>query len=311
MSADSPRIAAIGECMIELSDTGDGRLSLAYGGDSLNTSVYLARLGAAVDYVTALGDDAYSEAMLAFWRAEGIGTRHVRRLPGRLPGLYTIRTDAAGERSFYYWRSAAAARDVLKEDDGRLAEVLPGYDVLFLTGVTLSILDEASREKLFAILEAAKERGARIAFDSNYRPRGWSGPAAARGAFERLARLADIVLPSLDDETALFGDADAAAVAARYAGWGAAEVAVKDGLRACTYRCGEESGTVAAESVAEVVDTTAAGDAFDAAYLAARLDGLEPDAAVRRGHRLAAAVIGHRGAVIPAAAMPSFDDEGA
>jgi len=308
MPVASARVAAIGECMIELSDLGDGRMTLAYGGDSLNTSVYLARLGVTVDYVTALGDDPYSDAMLAFWRREGVGTRHVRRLAGRLPGLYAIRTDEAGERSFFYWRSASAARELLRDEGGAVSDTLPNYGVLFLTGVSLSILDPESRERLFGIVEAARENGARIVFDSNYRPRGWPEPAGARAAFERMGRLTDIALPSLDDERALFGAGDAAAVAARYAGWGVGEIAVKDGAGDCHWRLGDEKGSVAAEPVSRVVDTTAAGDAFDAAYLAGRLAGLAPPAAVRRGHRLAAAVIGHRGAVIPASAMPTMED---
>jgi 2-dehydro-3-deoxygluconokinase len=309
MSNAALRIAAIGECMIELSDLGDGRFSLGFGGDSLNTAVYLARLGCAVDYITALGDDPYSEAMLEFWRCEGIGTAHVRRLAGRLPGLYTIRTDAKGERTFHYWRSASAAREMFRGEDGERLAAVFGYDVLFLTGVSLSILDQASRERLFAALSAAHAEGALTAFDSNYRPRAWPDAASARATFERAARLVDIALPSLDDEAALFGEAKAEDVAARYAAWGVREVAVKDGPRACHLRHAGGSVEVPADRVDTVVDTTAAGDAFDAGYLSARLGGQAPDVAARHGHRLATAVIGHRGAVIPAAAMPSLDDE--
>ena len=111
------RIASIGECMVELRHRSPAELTLAFGGDTLNFAVYLARLtreqGIEVDYVGALGDDAYSDAMLAMWRAERIGTGLVARLKGRLPGLYTIRTDIRGERSFTYWRSASAAREML------------------------------------------------------------------------------------------------------------------------------------------------------------------------------------------------------
>ena len=107
------RVACIGECMIELSEHADGSLTRSYGGDTLNTALYMARLGTPVDYVTALGDDGWSDEMLAAWQAEGIGTGKVLRLPGRLPGLYVIQTDPAGERRFQYWRdSAAGARPV-------------------------------------------------------------------------------------------------------------------------------------------------------------------------------------------------------
>lgn len=208
MPDSNGRVRSIGECMIELSDLGEGRLSLAYGGDTLNTAVYLARLGVPVDYVTALGDDPWSEEMLAFWRAEGVGTELVQRLPGRLPGLYMIRLGDGGERSFWYWRSASAARDMLTAGEpDRLAAALPSSRLVYFSGITLSILDEASRARLLDIAQRAKSEGALIAFDSNYRPRGWPDASAARAAIEAGFRLADIGLPTFDDEKQLAGDA--------------------------------------------------------------------------------------------------------
>jgi 2-dehydro-3-deoxygluconokinase len=100
------RVAAIGECMLELRHRDERLLELAFAGDSFNTALYLARCNPrerlTVDYVTALGTDPYSAAMLQSWREEGIGTGAVALLPGKLPGLYFIRTDAVGERSFFY-----------------------------------------------------------------------------------------------------------------------------------------------------------------------------------------------------------------
>ena len=107
------RLAALGECMIELRHAGANDFVQGFSGDTLNTAIYLSRLlgadDARVDYVTALGDDPYSERMIAAWRAEGLGTNLVARLPGRLPGLYVIRTDSKGERSFHYWRGESAS----------------------------------------------------------------------------------------------------------------------------------------------------------------------------------------------------------
>ena len=76
------RVASIGECMIELSHAGNGWLARSWGGDTLNTAVYLARLGVAVDYVTALGDDPLSDEMLQAWQVEGVGTGLVVRVLG-------------------------------------------------------------------------------------------------------------------------------------------------------------------------------------------------------------------------------------
>ncbi len=302
------KVASIGECMIELRHRSELELELGFGGDTLNFAVYLARLcrGAdvGVDYVTALGDDPYSDAMLAGWRAEGIGCDLVARLPGRLPGLHTIRTDAQGERTFTYWRSASAARDVLKGAHGaRFVEALAGYDLLHLSGITLSILDAAQREALTALADRIRAQGGRVVFDSNFRPAGWPDRDEARAAFDAMLRRVALALPTLDDDQVLFGVADAEASARRLHGLGVPEVAVKLGADGCWLSSDGRGAPVAAEPVARVVDSTAAGDSFNAGYLAARLAGAGPDAAALQGHRIAARVIAHPGAIIPAAAM--------
>ena len=202
------RVACIGECMIELSELSDGRLSRTYGGDTFNTAVYLARLGIAVDYVTALGDDPFSDEMLVGWRQEGVGTAHVLRLPGRLPGLYLIRRDARGERSFYYWRDRAPARELFAlPETPSIIEALIGYDFLYLSGITLSLYSETGRERLFEALERTRARGGCIAFDTNFRPHGWPERTVAQAAYCRAFGYADLVLASTEDLELLFGSA--------------------------------------------------------------------------------------------------------
>lgn len=314
------RVAAIGECMIELTEAGEGAgdgggegtMRRGFGGDTLNTAVYMARLGAAagiaVDYVSALGDDPYSDALVAAWEAEGIGTRLVARLPGRLPGLYAIRNEPNGERSFWYWRSASAARDMLAEPHGEAAlTALKAYELIYVSGITLSILEEDARERLLEGLSAARVAGARIAVDTNWRPRNWPDPGAGRLWTTKLYRLADIALPSLDDQAGLFGDSHPAIAAERLLNLGVREVVVKDGARPSFIAGHGLRDWVAAEVVDRPVDTTAAGDSFNAAYLTARLAGRSQIAAAEAGHRLAATVVRHRGAILPADAMPVLD----
>jgi 2-dehydro-3-deoxygluconokinase len=297
------RVACIGECMIELRQICGNQLSRGFGGDTLNTAVYLARLGVAVDYITALGDDPISDEMVAGWNAEGVGTKLVARLPGKLPGLYMIETDAAGERRFYHWRESSAARSLMnlpQTDD--ILGALGGYDMVYLSAITLSLYDESGRGRLLAALERARRRAVRIAFDTNFRSRGWPDLAFARRAYQDAFAISDIVLASTEDLSALYPGASNDEL---LAGIAAGEAVMKLAEPACIVRFGDSAQLVEADPVREkVVDTTAAGDSFAAAYLAARLAGSDPVAAARAGHRLAGAVVCHRGAIIPLPAMP-------
>ncbi len=311
MADKKKRVACIGECMIELAHRGPADLQLGFGGDTLNTAVYLSRLAhnqdIAVDYVTALGDDAYSDAMLAFWRDEGLGTDLVTRLPGRLPGLYTIRTDASGERSFTYWRERSAARDLLKGGRAKaLREQLRTCDLIYLSGITLSILDQPQRDELIELVDAVRNGGGKIAFDGNFRPAGWASPDEARLCFDALLSRTDIALPTFDDEQKLMATAEPAAVAKRLHKLGVEQVVVKLGAEGCLLSSGDGAEVVTTIPIEQVTDSTAAGDSFNAGFLAGLLHGKTPRSAALDGHRLAAEVLRHRGAIIPREAMPEL-----
>lgn len=300
------RVACVGECMVELSEGPDGSLTRSFGGDTLNTALYLARLGVPTDYVTALGTDPFSDAMLAAWEQEGIGTGLVQRVPGALPGLYLIRTDDAGERQFFHWRDSAPVRQLFRTPLPTIEAALCQAGVVYLSGITLSLFGDDGRERLFQMLACARQQGARIAFDTNFRFRGWPDPAAAREVYERAFRVSDIVLASVEDHALLFGTAESQAVLDRLRVAGVLEAVVKLAVPACHVMAEGITAIIEATPVLDVVDTTAAGDSFAAAYLAARLSRCSPADAARAGHTLAGAVVRHRGAIIPLAAMPAI-----
>jgi 2-dehydro-3-deoxygluconokinase len=297
------KVACIGECMVELKQADGGLFSRGYGGDTLNTAVYLARLGVGADYVTALGDDSLSDEMIAGWVAEGVGTGRVVRLPGKLPGLYMIQTDDKGERRFFHWRDSAAARSLMDlPQTPEILNALAGYDVIYLSAITLSLYGREGRARLFAALKGARESGARFAFDTNFRARGWPDLDVARAVFQEAFAAADIVLASTEDLLPLYPGESNEALLARIPG---AEVVLKLAEPASIVRLEGALYPIKAKPVeAPVVDTTAAGDSFAAAYVAARLVGADPIEAARAGHRLAGVVVCHPGAIIPGAEMP-------
>ncbi|MDF7649312.1 sugar kinase [Pantoea sp. Acro-805] len=304
-------IAIIGECMIELSEKGEN-IKRGFGGDTLNTAVYLARQSDSqqlqVNYVTALGTDSFSDQMIAAWQQEQVQTQLIQRLDNKMPGLYFIETDDHGERTFWYWRNDAAARFWLDspESDAICAQ-LAQHDYLYLSGISLAILPTASREKLMALLSACRQNGGKVIFDNNYRPRLWADKASAQQAYAEMLRHTDMAFLTLDDEHLLWGEQPLEAVIARTREAGVQEIAIKRGADSCLVAIGDEPlREVAAIKLSKekVIDTTAAGDSFSAGYLAVRLAGGSAEDAAARGHLTASTVIQHRGAIIPLAAMP-------
>jgi 2-dehydro-3-deoxygluconokinase len=300
MSQPPTRIVSVGEVMIEMARGGDGRFSQGCGGDTFNTAVYLARHGLDVAYATALGDDRYSDAIAALATAEGVGSDLILRLPNRLPGLYLIETDEAGERSFHYWRDTSPARDLFELADwNRIAEGLLNARLIYFSGITLSLYSNAGLGRFLAILEVARGNGAKIVFDGNYRPRGWKGDIQrTRTVFMETLKRVDIALPTFDDEVLLWGDASPEATVERMQAFGIAEIAIKNGPNSALVAAGGERDYVPVPEVVVPLDTTAAGDSFNAAYLAARLSGEKPVDAAAAGHRLASEVVRHRGAIM-------------
>ena len=298
------KVAAIGECMIEFSQSADGAFHRGFGGDTLNTALYLSRLGVDASYVTALGDDALSEAMLTSWQSEGIKTDLVTRVAGRLPGLYMIERDARGERTFLYWRDRAPARELFDRADAPLLDRLARFDWLYLSGISLSLYGDSGRTRLRELLATTRRNGGKVAFDGNYRPRGWTDKATARRAFEDILPLIDLAMPTFEDEQALFGDDSLQQCVDRLRAVGIGEIVVKRGAQGCVVATGGDCIDVPPPHVVQPVDTTAAGDSFNAAYLAARINGATPPEAALAGHRLAGAVIQSTGAVIARERMP-------
>jgi 2-dehydro-3-deoxygluconokinase len=293
------RIVSIGECMVELAPTGDGHFALGYAGDTFNTAWYLRRLlpEAAVDYLSAVGEDAVSARMLDFLASEGIGTTHIRRLRDRSVGLYLIQVDK-GERSFAYWRSTSAARN-LADEPKVLAAGLAGARLAYLSGITLAILAPEPRAALLAALRMARAAGTLVAFDPNIRPALWPDADVMRRALTEGAAHADIILPSFDDEAQHFGDATPEATARRYAAAGAELVVVKDGPNPVVSLQAEGLDTHPLPAPAATpVDSTAAGDSFNAAFLSAWLQDKPLAQAVSAGAALAAKVIAAPGALV-------------
>lgn len=308
------KIALLGECMIELNGEPFGNMRQTYGGDTLNTATYLARVSSPqqikVNYVSALGTDKLSQGMLQHWQADGINTDWVLLDENRSAGLYLIQLDKQGERTFLYWRNQSAARYLLQHKDyAHVLSALKEMDMLYLSGISLAILPENDRTLLIQQLAELKKAGVKIAFDSNFRPKLWDSLAQARNCYQALLPLVDIALVTFDDEEMLWADKNEQETVARLTAQGIPTIIVKQGKCGAIFQQNGEQQFVPTVPVENVVDTTSAGDSFNAGFLAGYLQGKPLEVCCRQGNQLAGIVIQHKGAIIDKAATAHLSEK--
>jgi 2-dehydro-3-deoxygluconokinase len=303
MSSDKARAVCVGEVLIELARGADGRFALSCGGDTFNTSVYLARAGLDVAFATALGDDPYSDSIVALAAAEGLSPKLIFRAPGKLPTLCLVESGPRGGRVVRYWGEDAPARELFERPDWMLvAQEMVTARLVYFSGITLSLYSNNGVGRFLALLEAARQQGAKIAFDGNFRPRGWKGDLSrTRAVFMEALKRVDIALPTFDDEAVLWGDPSPETTVARLQAFGIGEIVVKNGPNSALVASAGAQQFVPVPEVMVPVDPTAAGDGFNAGYLAARLTGAAVAEAAAAAHRLAGDVIRHPGALVPRA----------
>jgi len=307
-------IALLGEVMLELcpaqAEPGDAPRAFTMGvaGDTYNCAYALAQLGLAVQYQTALGTDPYSDKILSHAQAAGLAMHWVPRLDGEQPGLYIIDNDEQGERTFHYWRAQSAARQLLSDEQGilTLLEPLGSAPRLMLTGITLALCSEASLQQLLGWLQTYRAGGGLVIFDNNYRPRLWGSAQQAHCACQQVLELTDIYLPSLDDALLMAGSHDRAQQLDNLTSLGVAEVVVKAAADKVTLLFSGQVESIELPQIKAPLDTSGAGDSFNAAYLAARIRGCDPVSSVKFAAQLAAQTIMHRGALLPEASWPAL-----
>jgi 2-dehydro-3-deoxygluconokinase len=289
---------SIGECMVELRPVEDGHLRRGFAGDAYNTAVYLKRSAPDIDvaFLTATGDESLSSAMMATWRSEGISDRLVFRIPGERPALYMIETDDKGDRKFHYWRGQTPAKQWLRmllASGG--AELLNKADLVYVSGISLAILNPADRMAAIQLLDRLE---AKVAFDPNIRPTLWGSMDEARLMFESMAKAADILLPSRQDYQLMYGMDDPDEQLRFTMSLTQGEIALTCDEDGCRLRVGADIVALPTQAVT-VVDTSGAGDSFNGAYLAARLKDQDPMQAAKAGLEMAAKVVAQPGAIIP------------
>ena len=293
-------ILGIGECMIELSSAGENLWRQGFAGDVFNALWYaqaLAQSKIGVAFYTSVGTDQISDQLLDFIETAGISCSDAPRVAGRVPGLYSIHLDGV-ERSFSYWRETSAAR-LMMQYPQQLWTKVAAADLIYFSGISLAILSADDAAAFLSGLRTHLKPGALVAFDPNIRPHLWDDAKRMKQVISDAGALSDIVLPSFDDEKSTFGDATPRDTALRYQSLGASHVVVKDGENPTLLLHNGEFASFPVAPTTGVVDTTAAGDSFNGAYLSEVLKGRPLAEAICTAQNCAAKVVCTKGALVP------------
>jgi len=298
-----PDLLCLGEAMVEFNqgsghDSEGARYLQGFGGDTSNCAIAAARLGARVGYVTAVGCDPFGDWLIDLWRREAVDDRTVARSVEAQTGIYFVTHGPSGH-AFTYFRSGSAASRVSPETLPHTA--LSAARILHVSGISQAISDTAC-DAAFAAMQAVRQAGGKISYDTNLRLKLWSLDRA-RAVIHAAIAQADIALPSLEDAVQLTGLTQPDAIVDFYLRLGCPLVVLKCGENGPLVATADRREAIAGHAV-KSVDATGAGDVFGGAFLARTLAGDDPFLAARFANAAAAISTTGYGAVAP---IPTSD----
>jgi len=294
------RVVSLGEPMLEFNAATVGRLrdsstfTRGWGGDTSNFAVAIARLGEVAGYICRVGDDEFGKCFLDMWRREGVDTSHVIVEEGGFTGVYFISVKDGGEHDFTYYRRGSAASHLSPADLD--LDYIKMAKAFHSSGISQAI-SRSSREAVFRAMEVAKEAGVLVSYDPNIRPKLWP-LNVARPVVMRTIRLADVVMPSMEDLKTLLGSASPEEALRLILKRGPKTVAIKLGAGGCIVASGGKTVRAPGFKVTPV-DTTGAGDAFDGAVIVGLLQGWALEDVAEFANAVGALTTLGRGAVEP------------
>ena len=298
--------------MIELNgdisslENNSSNIKINFGGDTYNSAVYFSRLTnnkTNTFYSTALGKDNFSKKMISRFKNENIKCDYIRTDGENPPGLYSIEINKKGERSFSYWRDQSPSKYIFLGSKGKkLVKDINNADVFYYTGISAGILDEKQRKDLIKIGSTATICG----FDFNYRSQLHYNKKVSQLLFNEINNRVDIHFVSFDDARELFKIKNPLEIFEI--------INEKKNLILIRYKNSiifknkqQEIKTVTVPH-GEVVDTTAAGDAFNGSFLAIMNNNknVPVEENILISHSVTREVIKHRGAIISKNKMPKI-----
>ena len=290
-------ICAIGECMIEMTNVEKELYNYSVAGDTLNFTSYLDQSIFNKFYLTAIGTSDINKGVISFFKKKKINTDLVKKISSKEIGLYLIKNTKRGEKKFYYWRDDSAANLFFNHISKSLFIKKYTFDYIYLTGITLSILDFKNIDKFITNLSVLRKKNSKIIFDFNIRIKRWSK--------KNLNLYLNKILPNID---ILFCSGEDLVCWKKNNNIKTFQYILKKfNIYHAIYRKNEEYNysfyknkkyMIKNKPIKKVVDTSGAGDGYNAAYLSSFIISNNPQIALNEASKIGAKIVMKKGAIV-------------
>ena len=307
-----PRVIAIGEILVDFVSTKPGphiealAFEKFFGGAPMNTIVGVSRLGVSAGAIAAVGDDQFGKFLIEELKRNDVGISGVRVKKGRRTTIaFVANKPVSGERSFLFYRkpwTVETADSALSPDDIDL-ECVAKASILHVSGFALS--QNPCREAVFKAIRHAREKGVKVSFDPTLRIDVWDSMATLRKTCSRALGLSNIATFSREEAEFILGSGDAEEAARRALRYGIEIAGIKLGEKGSLLMSKEGITVQAPAFRVKAIDTTGAGDGWNAGILVGLCKGWELEKCARVANAIGAMVVTKRGAIT---ALPHKDE---
>ena len=292
------KICAIGECMMELTNAKHALYSQSIAGDTLNFTSYLDKKIFNTSYFTAVGTSDVSKRVISFLQKQKIKTNLVSRISSHEIGLYLIENSKVGEKIFYYWRDNSAAKFFFNNQNIKQCQnQLKKFQYVYFSGITLSLFDNNNFYKFLSLIEFLKKKQIKIIFDFNIRIKRWSKKKLF-SYFSKTLPFVDILFSSGEDLNFLKGNASLRTFKNLIQKYNIEHAIYRNNARLNYSFYKDESYFIKNKIKNKVVDTSGAGDGYNATYISKFIKFNDPQKALHAASEIGAKIVMKKGAIV-------------
>lgn len=291
-------VCSIGEAMIEISNIKNSFYNQSFAGDTLNFCNYLDKKKLNAFFLSAIGKSEINQSLLDFVKSKNISTKYIKQINQFEVGLYLIKNKDNGEKQFFYWRDESAAKHYFNNIDFlNLYKELKNFDYIYFSGITLSIIHISKLNNFIKLLKLLKSKKIKIVFDFNIRPSRWN-KKNLNIFLDSVLKFVDICFLSGEDMNYWKNKNNIKSYE---------QIVRKYKLKHSIFRKNAKFTYVFLNKtryvfknklLKTVVDTSGAGDGFNAAYLSNFIVNNDPVLALKAGSSLGSKIVMKKGAIV-------------